>query len=67
MSNIKFNGWEKAFITLALENEIERAEEAVNKEWSEGVNSIFAPGYFEMVGKELIEKVHNMTLKKDQE
>ena len=66
MSRTKFNGFEKYFITTALNHAIEEAENDIKKLVSEGKRPIYASGYFEMVGRELIAKVHNMTLKKDQ-
>ena len=66
MSKTKFNGFEKYFITEALKHAIEEAEESILEMEREGKRSIYATGYFTMVGKELIEKVNNMTLKKDQ-
>ena len=62
----KLNGFEKYFITTALKHAIEEAEESIKELVREGKRPIYAEGYFEMVGKELIAKVHNMTLKRDQ-
>jgi hypothetical protein len=66
MSRTKFNGFEKYFITTALKHAIEEAEESIKELVSEGKRPIYAEGYFEMVGKELIAKVNDMTLKRDQ-
>ena len=66
MSKTKFNGFEKYFITTALNHAIEEAENDIKRLVSEGKRPIYAEGYFEMVGKELIAKVHSMTLKRDQ-
>ena len=66
MSRTKFNGFEKYFITTALKHAIEEAENDIKELVSEGIRPIYAQGYFEMVGKELIAKVHSMTLKRDQ-
>ena len=66
MSRTKFNGFEKYFITTALKHAIEEAESDLKKLVSEGKRPIYAEGYFRMVGKELIEKVNDMTLKRDQ-
>ena len=66
MSRTKFNGFEKYFITTALNHAIEEAESDIKKLVSEGKRPIYAEGYFEMVGKELIAKVNDMTLKRDQ-
>ena len=66
MSRTKFNGFEKYFITTALKHAIEEAENDIKKLVSEGKRPIYAEGYFELVGKELIAKVNSMTLKRDQ-
>ena len=66
MSKTKLNGFEKYFITTALNHAIEEAEENIIELEREGKRPIYAQGYFRMVGKELIAKVHDMTLKRDQ-
>jgi hypothetical protein len=66
MSKTKFNGFEKYFITTALKHAIEEAESDIKKLVSEGKRPIYAEGYFTMVGKDLINKVNSMTLKRDQ-
>ena len=66
MSRTKFNGFEKYFITTALKHAIEEAENDIKELVSEGKVPIYAEGYFEMVGRELIAKVNSMTLKRDQ-
>ena len=66
MSKTKFNGFEKYFITTALKHAIEEAENDIKELLSEGKRPIYAQGYFEMVGRELIAKVNSMTLKRDQ-
>jgi hypothetical protein len=66
MSKTKFNGFEKYFITTALKHAIEEAENDIKKLVSEGKRPMYAEGYFTMVGKDLINKVNSMTLKRDQ-
>ena len=66
MSRTKFNGFEKYFITTALNHAIEEAEENIKELVREGKRPIYAEGYIKMVGKELIAKVNDMTLKRDQ-
>ena len=66
MSRTKFNGFEKYFITTALKHAIEEAENDIKKLVSEGKRPMYAEGYFTMVGKDLINKVNSMTLKRDQ-
>jgi len=67
MSKTKFNGFEKYFIQTALKNAIEEAEQDVLAARKTGKSSIYAPGYFTMVGNEIIDKVNSMTLKKYQD
>jgi len=67
MSATKFNGFEKYFIQTALRHAIEEAEENIIELEREGKRSIYAPGYFTMVGYEIIDKVNSMTLKKHQD
>jgi ribosomal protein S5 len=67
MSANKFNGFEKYFIQTALRHAIEEAEENIIELEREGKRSIYAPGYFTMVGNEIIHKVNRMTLKKHQD
>ena len=67
MSKTKFNGFEKYFIQTALKAAIEQAEVDVLAAQSNGKNVIYAPGYFIMVGNEIIDKVNSMTLKKYQD
>ena len=63
----KFNGFEKYFIQKALESAIEQAEQEVKEMETKGKRSLYASGYFTLVGNELIEKVNRMTLKKHQD
>ena len=67
MSKTKFNGFEKYFIQTALRQAIEQAEADVLQAENDGKRSIYAPGYFTMVGNEIIDKVNSMTLKKFQD
>ena len=67
MSKTKFNGFEKYFIQTALKAAIEQAEEDVLAVEADGKRSLYAPGYFTMVGSEIIDKVNDMTLKKYQD
>ena len=67
MSKTKFNGFEKYFIETALRHAIEEAEKDVLQANYDGNSSIYAPGYFTMVGNEIIKKVNSMTLKKFQD
>ena len=67
MSKTKFNGFEKYFIQTALKQAIEQAEEDVLAVEANGKRSIYAPGYFTLVGNEIINKINSMTLKKYQD
>ena len=67
MSKTKFNGFEKYFIQTALKQAIEQAEEDVLAIEADGKRSIYAPGYFTLVGNEMIDKINYMTLKKHQD
>ena len=67
MSETKLNEFEKYFIRKALQAAIEQAERDVLVAESAGKRSIYAPGYFTMVGNEMIDKVNSMTLKKYQD
>tara|TARA_R110002033_G_C3848821_1_gene235479 strand:- start:429 stop:632 length:204 start_codon:yes stop_codon:yes gene_type:complete len=60
----KFNGFERGFIEDAINHYTEEAEKEVREKVSEGKRLLFAEGYFTMVGQEVINKVHDMTLKK---
>jgi len=69
MSKTKFNGYENHLMQEALKLYIEKAEDEILDQEANlkaGKRLMFAPGYFTMIGKELSEKVNNMTLKKDQ-
>jgi len=61
----KFNGFERWFIKQAVENFIQQAEDDLIESERKGKNNLFAPGYFKMVGKELLIKVDELTLAKD--
>ena len=67
MSRTKFNGFEKYFIQTALRHAIDEAEKDVLAAEAAGKRSLYAPGYFTMVGNEIIDKVNSMTLKKHQD
>ena len=46
---------------------IDEAEKDVLAAEADGKRSIYAPGYFTLVGNEIIDKVNSMTLKKYQD
>ena len=55
----KLNGFDNYIINKAVKHWIEQVENS-----AVGGNLIYAPGYFTMVGKELLEKVDKLTIKK---
>jgi len=59
----KFNGWEHSFLSCALEHHIVNCEAEIRQSIEEGNNPIFAQGFFDLVGGELLEKLDDMTLK----
>lgn len=59
----KFNEFELWMLTDAIHSYIQKAENDVKMAEADGHRSLFAPGYFTMVGKELIDKVESMTKK----
>ena len=65
MSKTRFNGFENYFITNALRHAIIQAEDDILELEREGKSSIFASGYFNMIGKDLLQKIDHMTIKKD--
>ena len=65
MSKTRFNGFENYFITNALRHAIIQAEDDILELEREGKSSIFASGYFNMIGEDLLQKIDHMTLKKD--
>ena len=67
MSKTKFNGFEKYFIQTALRHAIEEAEKDVLAAEADGNRSLYAPGYFTMVGNDIISKVNDMTVKEYQD
>jgi len=58
----KFNEFELWFLTNAIHEYVAQAEANVEAAENNG-RCLFAPGYFTMVGKEMIEKIDSMTKK----
>ena len=58
----KFNGYERQLIHEALSHHCVNLENEVKEI---GRRSMFAPGFFTMTIKELLDKVDTMTRKKD--
>jgi UDP-2,3-diacylglucosamine pyrophosphatase LpxH len=65
MSRVKFNGFENYVIKQALNGFSSKMEAEVKQIEQAGNRSIYAPGFFDMICKDLINKVDEMTLKKD--
>ena len=65
MSRVKFNGFENYVIKQALNGFSSKMEAEVEQAETDGNRPIYAPGFFNMICKDLINKVDEMTLKKD--
>jgi len=59
----KFNGMESNLIIDALQFYVAQVEKDILELEKEGKTSIFAPGFYTMISKELINKVKSMTKK----
>ena len=59
----KFNGMESNLIIDALQFYVAQVERDILKMEEDGKRSIFAPGFYTNVSKELIDKVKSMTKK----
>ena len=59
----KFNGMESNLIIDALQFYVVQVERDILKMEEDGKRSIFAPGFYTMISKDLKEKVKSMTKK----
>ena len=59
----KFNEFELWMLTNAIHAYVKQAEKDIKLAEDDGHRSLFAPGYFTTVGKELLDKVESMTKK----
>ena len=61
----KLNGFENYFIKSAIDLAVKKAEEDIIRIEGDGNGrrSIYATGYFVMIGNELVDKIDSMTLK----
>jgi len=59
----KFNQMECDLLTTSLKAYIEELESEIQQMEEDGKRSIFAPGFYTMIGNELKNKVKNMTKK----
>ena len=59
----KFNGFENYFIKTSVKEAVKKAEADIISLEGEGKRSIYAQGYFTMIGNELLNKIDSMTLK----
>jgi hypothetical protein len=61
----KLNGFENYFIKSAIDLAVKKAEEDIIRIENDGNGrrSIYATGYFVMIGNELVDKIDSMTLK----
>ena len=62
----KFNEFENYFITSAIDAAVKKAEDDIIRIENDGNGrrSVFASGYFVMIGNELVDKIDSMTTKK---
>ena len=59
----KFNGMESHLIVEALNYYVTQVEKDILEAEKDGKTSIFAPGFYTMISKELKDKVRSMTKK----
>ena len=59
----KFNGMESNLIIDALQFYVAKIEKDILKMEEDGKRSIFAPGFYTMISKDLKDKVKSMTKK----
>lgn len=59
----KFNNMESNLLTTSLTAYIEELESEIKQMEENGKRSIFAPGFYTMIGNELIDKIKDMTKK----
>ncbi|MCP4356025.1 MAG: hypothetical protein GY793_10445 [Proteobacteria bacterium] len=59
----KFNGMESNLIIDALQFYVAQVEKDILKMEEDGKRSIFAPGFYTMISKDLKDKVKSMTKK----
>ena len=58
-----FNGYENYFITQAVNQAVERAEQEIKDLEAEGKRPIYAQGFFEMISKDMLKKLDSKTIK----
>lgn len=59
----KLNSFENYFIKSAIQEAVARAEQDILFAESNNKRPIFATGYFDMIGKDMLEKIDTLTLK----
>ena len=59
----KFNGFEKYLLERGLKMVMEEMKSVIRKVEAEGKNALMTEGYVDMIGKETLEKLVNLTLK----
>ena len=57
-----FNEFEQWFINTAINSAVEEAEKEVLKDQNNGKRLIYAPGFFTMQGKDIKDKVAELTI-----
>tara|TARA_R100001443_G_C3249405_1_gene152865 strand:+ start:145 stop:339 length:195 start_codon:yes stop_codon:yes gene_type:complete len=58
-----FNGFENYLLTKGLELKVESIKEEIREAKAKNKNHLMTEDYIEIVGKELLRKVHNFTKK----
>tara|TARA_R110000787_G_C13174628_1_gene421136 strand:+ start:106 stop:297 length:192 start_codon:yes stop_codon:yes gene_type:complete len=59
----KFNGFEKHLLEQGLEMVMEQMKSDIREIEDKGKNALMTEGYVDMIGKETLEKLVNLTLK----
>jgi len=59
----KFNGFEKHLLEKGLEMVMEQMKSDIREIEDKGKNALMTEGYVDMIGKETLEKLVNLTLK----
>tara|TARA_R100001530_G_C4297273_1_gene149567 strand:+ start:249 stop:440 length:192 start_codon:yes stop_codon:yes gene_type:complete len=59
----KFNGFENNYLIEAIKYYTKHNEEEILRLEKDGLRTIFAPGFFTMTSKELIDHVNELTKK----
>lgn len=58
-----FNGFENYFVTQAVNKAVEEAENDIKVLEESGLRPIYASGFFDMIGKDILQKLDKNTIK----